>query len=466
MGSIFVRGSKLWLRYKTASGKWVNKASGLPVGQERRARTLLDKTERQIAAWIEAGATESDPLTVARYCARWTEQRNTANKADDEARIRLHVLPLIGKMLLVDVRPRDIKSVVDQLISRMKKEELAPRTVRHIYGALHTMFEQAREDELIDANPCALKKGYLPKKRDKDPTFRPMAKFSHDEVERFISDERIADDQRVVYALLALTGMRFGELAAVQWLHYDTNLKPLGRLLVARSYDFKGKRVKGTKTERPREVPVHPTLAKVLAEWKLAGWQQLMGRAPKPEDLIVPASKQDLVHGLFRNPNEERKYFYKEVCDLLEVRRRRIHDFRRTFISLARDDGAARDVIRWITHPPDADILDSYTTPAWSLLCQEVAKLKIQVREADNMIALPHAATATGGGPTLDGERPELVTALVTVGSGGNEKGPKSQELRASKHWSGRRDLNPRRPPWQGGTLPLSYSRRSNGHLY
>src|SRR5215217_2281081 len=22
--------------------------------------------------------------------------------------------------------------------------------------------------------------------------------------------------------------------------------------------------------------------------------------------------------------------------------------------------------------------------------------------------------------------------------------------------WSGRRDLNPRRPPWQGGTLPLS----------
>jgi hypothetical protein len=25
--------------------------------------------------------------------------------------------------------------------------------------------------------------------------------------------------------------------------------------------------------------------------------------------------------------------------------------------------------------------------------------------------------------------------------------------------WSGRWDLNPRRPPWQGGTLPLSYAR-------
>ncbi len=25
--------------------------------------------------------------------------------------------------------------------------------------------------------------------------------------------------------------------------------------------------------------------------------------------------------------------------------------------------------------------------------------------------------------------------------------------------WSGRRDSNPRHPPWQGGTLPLSYAR-------
>jgi integrase len=463
MGSIFTRGSRLWLRYKTASGKWVNRAAHLGVGQERKARVLLKKTEDRIAATIEAGGTDSDPLTVARYCARWIERRETTNKADDEARLRLHALPLLGRMKLVDVRPRDVKSLVDHLVGRMKKQELAPRTVRHIYGTLHTMFEQAREDELIEANPCALKKGYLPKKRDKDPTFRPLAKFTHEEVERFLSDPRIPEDRHVVYALLALTGMRFGELAAVQWLHYDNHLQPLGRILVAQSYDFKHKRVKGTKTERPREIPVHPTLAKMLAEWKLAGWQRLMGRAPKPEDLIVPASKQDLVHGLFRNPNEERKFFYKDVCDRLEVRRRRIHDFRRTFVSLARDDGAARDVIRWVTHPPDGDILDAYTTPAWSLLCQEVAKLKIRVREADNVVELRAAAGADDSpepppdSPTrprrahhartilrpaaLDGSCRRLVTGLVTAPSTTNEKGLKSSGPEASSQGSGRRDL-------------------------
>ena len=31
------------------------------------------------------------------------------------------------------------------------------------------------------------------------------------------------------------------------------------------------------------------------------------------------------------------------------------------------------------------------------------------------------------------------------------------------QYWSGRRDLNPRPPPWQGGVLPLNYFRASPG---
>ncbi len=34
------------------------------------------------------------------------------------------------------------------------------------------------------------------------------------------------------------------------------------------------------------------------------------------------------------------------------------------------------------------------------------------------------------------------------------------------KFWSGRRDLNPRLRPWQGRTLPLSYSRSPNSTLF
>src|ERR1039457_4690619 len=37
---------------------------------------------------------------------------------------------------------------------------------------------------------------------------------------------------------------------------------------------------------------------------------------------------------------------------------------------------------------------------------------------------------------------------------------------RPSRNWSGRRDLNPRLRPWQGRTLPLSYSRPLANSFY
>ncbi len=46
--------------------------------------------------------------------------------------------------------------------------------------------------------------------------------------------------------------------------------------------------MQSVKTEVPRRMPVHPTLAKILAAWRLGGWAEMMGRAPKADDLIVP----------------------------------------------------------------------------------------------------------------------------------------------------------------------------------
>jgi hypothetical protein len=33
---------------------------------------------------------------------------------------------------------------------------------------------------------------------------------------------------------------------------------------------------------------MHPTLAKVLASWKLEHWERIYGRAPTDDDLVVP----------------------------------------------------------------------------------------------------------------------------------------------------------------------------------
>jgi integrase len=92
----------------------------------------------------------------------------------------------------------------------------------------------------------------------------------------------------VVYALELLAGVRTGEAAALRWRHYDPTVTPLGKLLVARSYNTRRNIEKTTKTDAVKHVPVHPVLAAILAEWKLGGWAEMMGRAPGPDDLIVP----------------------------------------------------------------------------------------------------------------------------------------------------------------------------------
>ncbi len=426
MGSIFARGHKLWMKYKNVAGDWKNKPTGLDVGQEKDAEVLLKKTEAKVCALIDLGETgEQGPLTVGRYADRWLgirEARGLTSAIDDKARFRMHVRPLIGELKLDDVRPRHVRDLVRKL--REGKEPMAPRTLRNVYAMLHTFFHDAQVDELIDSNPCLLQRGELPEKMDKDPHWRPTAVFAREEVEALISDERIPEDRRVIYSILFMTGVRWGECAALRWKHYDTSARPLGRLRVGESYSVRLQRVKAVKTNVPREVPVHPLLARILESWREDGWQTLMGREPTPEDLIVPAreigqrtldgrpdyaalltgsphttqaelarrlgvsraavcqglqkSKRETKdHGSFRTPSQAYSRLRDDLVRL-ELRPRRVHDTRRTMITLALNDGARRDVLQGITHGQKGEIIDLYNSPLWALKCDELSKLCVR----------------------------------------------------------------------------------------
>ncbi len=115
----------------------------------------------------------------------------------------------------------------------------------------------------------------------------------------------------------------------------------------------------------------------------------MMGRAPRPDDVLVP--KQD---GRNRDAHFV-LYWFRRGCEVLGLRLRRQYDSRRTFISLALADGARKDILRWITHGPDGDIVSVYTTLPWNVLCEEVAKLRIALRDG-RLIQLPKAASVRG----------------------------------------------------------------------
>lgn len=438
MGSIFARGSKLYAKVKNVAGVWTQVATGFSIGSEDAATAWVAELERKVAAQRStAPPAELGALTVRAYAERWLAARNVETVDDDRGRLTNHILPVLGDIPLAELRPRQVRGFVDSLSTKRKlgnrrkdgtrvptEAPIAPRTVRHCYATLRAMLNHAVADELIATNPCVLK-DELPAKVDKDRTWRRTAVFTRDELQTIISAPATAipEDRLVLYALEFLGAMRFGEAAALTWHDYDPACTPLGKLVIERSYSSKARRVKETKTDNPREMPVHPTLAKILAAWKLGGFERAFGRTPKPEDLIVPSRR-----GRPRNANHALRRFHEDL-ERIGLRARRQHDARRTFISIARADGARPDILRWATHGPTGDITDQYTTLPWAALCEEVAKLRIEQLEGQ-LVRLPIAAAggagssgtsgAAGGGATGGPLGAAVVQSRNCATAGGN----------------------------------------------
>jgi integrase len=369
MGRIFQRGNKWYAEIRGVDGRRHQLGTSCNANEEAKARAFLHEREREIAAILAIAP--DGPLTVHRYAVKWLERRITKTVDDDRTRIELHVLPLIGSKLLIDVHPGDARDVVEALKVKMRDGKLAPKTVRTISGVMHSLFKSAMIDRVVATNPWIFERGVLPKKLDKDPTWRAQAIYSRGEIETLLSSPKVPPDRRVLYALKFFAG-RHSEVASLTWAQYDADARPLGALHLGK-----------TKSGVPRAIPVHRALAKVLAAWKLAGFEEHTGEKPKLTDLICPTSS-----GTQRRADDSQHELVYDLGQLElrtqagERRHRRGHDLRRTLITLARSDGAIDSILRLITHGPRPnEMLDVYSTPPWEVLCAEISKLRIDLRE-------------------------------------------------------------------------------------
>jgi integrase len=384
MSSIFTRGNKLWLSFKDQNGKWLQRSTGLNANQKRQATQILKRIEERIDAGKTFDEESLGPVTVRRYFEHWIEERRKIGirSVDDEkTRLLKHAIPAIGLLQLEEVKPRHVQNLVQEL---KRSTKLAPRTIHHVYGTLNTMFRDAISDELLSINPCKLKRNDLPKKTDKDAAWRSTAVFTRDELQALIASPTVPLVNRVFYAILFLTGARFGEIAALRWNRYDPKREPLGHLLIAKSWDTKTQEERKLKTEVPRDVPVHPVLSQILHDWYSSGWQKTFERKPEPEDLLVPypPKQGELSSDQHWRSDTCRKQLHHD-CMILGFRHRRTHDTRRTFISLARADGAREDILKWITHGRPGGIMNVYSELPWNVLCEEVSKLNIRFGKKD-----------------------------------------------------------------------------------
>jgi len=442
---IYARGNKLWIRFRDVGGKWRDASTGYQVGQEALAQAVHDEVTARVAAVERTEQVRHAPIaprgprtgTVRAFAAEWIVKRRERDLdwKSDESRLKHHILPEIGHLLISEVRARHIVDLFHKLRTD-RERNLAQRTIYNIYSVVSALFRDAKLADLIEQSPCVLDERQLGPLTDKDPEWRNDAVFTRDEVETILSDVRIPPDRQVVYALELLAGVRPGEAAALRWRHYDPTIRPLGKLLVAKSYNTRKNREKSTKTDAVKHVPVHPVLAAMLAEWKLGGWAEMVGRAPAADDLIVPlppaAAERRRSRGgePFRGHDYSGKRWREADLPALGWRHRRHYDMRATFITLAIEDGADPEILETrVTHTRKSrSAFDGYNRGLhWERTCAELSKLRI-ARGARAEAAAAVAASAPSGPD-------ELAAVLAAV--------PITVNNDAEKSWR-RRESNPR----------------------
>jgi integrase len=238
-------------------------------------------------------------------------------------------MPHLEHIELRELCPKDIRAWVKTLCEK----DLAPRTQLHVYQTLKSMLSAAVREERITSNPCNLQKHELPKKRDKDLSWRAKAVFAREEIGMLISDERIPLIRRIFYATLFFAGARFGEVAALSWADLvPRELLPM--LHIYKSFHTKSQTMTDTKSETAREVPVHPVLHRFLLDWREKGFKQVFGRAPREDDLVLPWPR---TYGKGRRVGGPKvawrsdsgwKRLNEDDLPLLGLRARSIHDTR------------------------------------------------------------------------------------------------------------------------------------------
>lgn len=427
---------RLYFRFHDGTG-WKSKPSPYFIGEEAAAERAFTAARKKVGAAAALEQAASGRTTVEGYLSHFEKERRDAKKAgarNEVQHIRDHIIPRWGAKSLDGISRADVKTLISHLKQKPRApktrkeklgevkvvETLSPRTIAGIMTSARSFFGMAVDEELIAANPIQIKRGMLPPKRDRKINRRDA--MVRAEVEQIISDTRLPLDRRAMYALDFLGGPRPGEIAALRWRHLEAR-KPLAAMRVEGAFSTELDEEKGTKTEVPREFPVHPTAAALLAEWRLA-WPDFMGRHPKLDDLIFPAppaiNAADPRKAGGHRSRGGMNHRFKQDCARIGVRPRYQYMKRHTFVSLARAAGIHKDDLRWISHGVAVDVIDGYTTPEWERLCSLVCQVKIE-RLKGEVVAMPKAANSGSAAP-------QLVQVLVQA-DGGKEKTPESSGL-------------------------------------
>lgn len=133
--------------------------------------------------------------------------RTINTQKDYESSYKNHIQKYMGHLKLDKIKPANLKKWQSDLL-----EKIQPRTIRNARAVLSGILKDAFINELINKNPFDSVPTVAIEKSDINP-------FSIDEIKLIL--ENSTGQNRNFFALAFMTGMRSGEMIALQWKNVD-----------------------------------------------------------------------------------------------------------------------------------------------------------------------------------------------------------------------------------------------------
>jgi integrase len=190
--------------------------------------------------------------TVGEFARQWLKGRSAATRQADVQRLRDHFLPGLGTKRLRDLNDEDVVGVVRQMLA---KKGMNVKSARNAYAVFSDLVQDALGLSLVAADPRDLPEDIWPVEEAASiPRFKP------DEARALMQDERLDADQRVFNALAFHSGLESAEVCQLRFADWASHVRS----------------------------PLAPELATLVEAWRESGFERVHGRAPTPEDWLVP----------------------------------------------------------------------------------------------------------------------------------------------------------------------------------
>ena len=371
---------------KRADGRWEARVvigydeKGLPL---TKCVTALEKTKclekleqlKEEVGLVRRNTVKSD-MPFGEWIDFWYQQYckmtiRQSTQASYENRIYQHIIPCVGKIKLNALTQNDLQ----QFYAKAKKggrlqyaecfgEGLSDRMIRSIHAVCRQALEKAVSENLITVNPAIGCK--LPPKKS-----REMQVLTPEEMQRFLIQAKYEGYFEMLLLELT-TGMRRGELLALQWddLNLDT-----GELNICRQvYHVKGSmQITEPKTKSSiRTIILPKVVLNVLAEYKKTVNSRWLFPSPMIEDMP-------------RNPQSVYKKF-KSILERSGCKNIRFHDLRHTFATTALANGMdVKTLSSIIGHVSSQTTLDIYLHSTLEMQRQAARKIDSGIAKNDGV---------------------------------------------------------------------------------